>query len=286
MISGFNSDIVLDGVVYHIQTEDKGTQSAEIVTQVFREGAVIFARCSPYPSMTGQSNDASLLQGLVRSQHMKLLQFVRGGGLKRKDLLEKVMSGDHEEAGTPPKEEAIGSVSHAAPLKVAEPGPPPKNATRKLGSGSLFVDLLHADLPMPTAPRQMPVNPQEPLPSGLAEHAEAHTASTVYLPGEQCEVELLSPSALISGEIQPLRFRLRSNLQYLPLQNARISVKVYGTTIRPLCYSGRSDADGLFSIDLIIPRHSTGSSWVEVVAQTVLGLSTLKLNVSCPAAAK
>ena len=49
MTSGFNSDLVLDGVVYHIQTEDRGSITAEIVTQIFREGAVIFTRRTPYP---------------------------------------------------------------------------------------------------------------------------------------------------------------------------------------------------------------------------------------------
>ena len=274
MISGFNSDIVLDGVVYHIQTEDKGSQSAEIVTQVFREGAVVFTRRTPYPSTADPSNHASLLQGLVRSQHMKLLQFVRSGGLRRKDLLEKVMSRDHEQASGSSTEDAMGNVSQTVSPGMVESGPLPKEETRILGSGSLFVDLLHTVLPSPIASREMP------------EAIQARADFPEYLQGEQCEIELLSSSALISGEIQPLRFRLRSNRQHLPFQNAKISVKVYGTTIRPLCYSGRSDAEGLFSIDLIIPRHSTGSSWVEVIAQTALGLKTLKLDVSCPAAAE
>jgi len=107
-----------------------------------------------------------------------------------------------------------------------------------------------------------------------------------YLQGERCEIQLLSPTSLISGEIQPLQLRLRSDRQHLPIPDARISVRVTGTTIRPLSYSGWSDGEGLFSIDLIIPRYTSGNGCVEISAQTPLGSHTLKLDVACPAAAK
>ena len=45
---GLNTDITISGVSYHIQTEDWGEQNPYLVSQVFRNGAVIKSIRNPY----------------------------------------------------------------------------------------------------------------------------------------------------------------------------------------------------------------------------------------------
>ena len=41
MITGFNTDVEHDGVVYHVQTEDKGLDSPLILSLVYSGGAIL-----------------------------------------------------------------------------------------------------------------------------------------------------------------------------------------------------------------------------------------------------
>ena len=48
MISGFNTEIKIDGVVYHIQTEDKGVNNPVIESLVYQGGAILASKRSSY----------------------------------------------------------------------------------------------------------------------------------------------------------------------------------------------------------------------------------------------
>jgi hypothetical protein len=49
MITGFNTDVKYRGVVYHVQTEDKGTTNPLIETLIYK-GGEIGATSPPSPS--------------------------------------------------------------------------------------------------------------------------------------------------------------------------------------------------------------------------------------------
>ena len=48
VITGFNTDIEHDGVVYHVQTEDKGLDSPIILSLVYSGGTILASKRSPY----------------------------------------------------------------------------------------------------------------------------------------------------------------------------------------------------------------------------------------------
>ena len=48
MITGFNTDVKYRGVVYHVQTEDKGTANPLIETLIYKGGEILGSRRLPY----------------------------------------------------------------------------------------------------------------------------------------------------------------------------------------------------------------------------------------------
>lgn len=83
MEKGFNSDLTISGVNYHIQTEDWGFENPYLVTRVFRSGAVIDSIKTPYSDVLRSRNAFLLLrnkaamsealQEAMRAQHEKTL---------------------------------------------------------------------------------------------------------------------------------------------------------------------------------------------------------------------
>ena len=51
VITGFNTDIEHDGVVYHVQTEDKGLDSPLILSLVYSGGAILASKRSRYEDL-------------------------------------------------------------------------------------------------------------------------------------------------------------------------------------------------------------------------------------------
>lgn len=83
METGFNSDVVSQGVTYHIQTEDWGIGNPFIVTRVFQSGAVLLSIKTAYAEVEKNSY-ASGVQAIrlgMREQHQKVLDQLVSGAL-------------------------------------------------------------------------------------------------------------------------------------------------------------------------------------------------------------
>ena len=52
MITGFNTDVKYKGVIYHVQTEDKGTTNPLIETLIYRGGEILGSRCESSETST------------------------------------------------------------------------------------------------------------------------------------------------------------------------------------------------------------------------------------------
>lgn len=70
MQKGFNTDIVIKGKTYHVQTEDWGQENPFLVSRVFCNGAVLKTIKTSYQEAlkTGPLNVA------LRSQHSRILR--------------------------------------------------------------------------------------------------------------------------------------------------------------------------------------------------------------------
>jgi hypothetical protein len=80
MEKGFNSDISVSGVQYHVQTEDWGHQNPYVVTRIFRGGAVIKSLKTPYADIWRRASrsDQQAIRLGMQIQHQEILDQLMG----------------------------------------------------------------------------------------------------------------------------------------------------------------------------------------------------------------
>lgn len=81
MIKGFNTDVVIRGQSFHVQSEDWGQEKATLVSRVFLNGAVIKTIKTSYSEavMAGPVNDLEALKTALRRQHSKVMDDLSAG---------------------------------------------------------------------------------------------------------------------------------------------------------------------------------------------------------------
>ena len=89
MITGFNTDIEHDGVVYHVQTEDKGLETPIILSLVYVGGAILASKRAPYQDLIAQGFSDEVLSERLKRQHRLICAAINSGRIE--DL--KKMSG-------------------------------------------------------------------------------------------------------------------------------------------------------------------------------------------------
>lgn len=78
MLFGHNTNLTLDGVTYHVQTEDRGAESALIDTTVFCGGRVMHRRTNNYFDLLPLDDDSQqALKLRLDEQHRMVLEEIR-----------------------------------------------------------------------------------------------------------------------------------------------------------------------------------------------------------------
>ena len=78
MITGFNTDVKYRGLVYHVQTEDKGPQNPLIETLVYKGGEILASRRLPYGELI-KGHDEAAITKLMEDQHKGMMMEVKKG---------------------------------------------------------------------------------------------------------------------------------------------------------------------------------------------------------------
>lgn len=79
MITGFNTDVEYQGVVYHVQTEDKGVETPLILSLVYNRGTILASKRSPYDDLLGGNLDEKVLAARLQKQHKTICAAVSAG---------------------------------------------------------------------------------------------------------------------------------------------------------------------------------------------------------------
>jgi hypothetical protein len=79
MITGFNTDVKYRGVVYHVQTEDKGTTNPMIETLVYKGGEILASRRLPYSDLVKNAEDEATITKLMEDQHKGMIMEIKRG---------------------------------------------------------------------------------------------------------------------------------------------------------------------------------------------------------------
>jgi hypothetical protein len=82
MSSGFNTDVRVDGHVFHVQTEDRGPSHPVIDTVVYQNGRILHRKTSSYEHFLGSAEfSAEELRERVEEQHRQMIEDLRDGAL-------------------------------------------------------------------------------------------------------------------------------------------------------------------------------------------------------------
>lgn len=79
MITGFNSDVGYKGKVYHVQTEDKGTEKPLIETLIYKGGEILASRRLPYKDLIQGDDVEGAITHLMEEQHNTMILEVKRG---------------------------------------------------------------------------------------------------------------------------------------------------------------------------------------------------------------
>ena len=79
MVTGFNTDVKYQGVVYHVQTEDKGPVNPMIETLIYKGGEILGSRRLPYADLLTSENDEAQIAKMMEDQHKGVMLEVKRG---------------------------------------------------------------------------------------------------------------------------------------------------------------------------------------------------------------
>ena len=270
MIIGFNTDIEHDGVIYHVQTEDKGLETPIILSLVYSGGTILASKRSRYEDLIAEGYSDEALAERLKRQHKLICAAIHSGRID--DL--KRMSGR-------PKDEAVQEESAAEDSQQVEASAaPPVQEEFEIEYWPMTQEWAP---PPPPPPPEETVAAEEAVPEQEFEIVD-EPAPEVATPDEPQPLETVSDDVLedgliitilddeefYSGQHCTLRVLITNRVggDEQPLSNVVVSVKILGTTFRPLIYSLKTESDGVASVATDIPQFTSGRAAVLVRAVT------------------
>lgn len=280
MISGFNTDVEFDNVVYHVQTEDKGLKARIIVSLVYDGGTILASKRVSYDDLLSESFDEKVLSERVKRQHQLICAAVRAGRMgELKQMSTKIAPAKETPIAGPLPE--IGDVS----VQVAAVEPPQVNVaavaniTRIATAALPLVENGAPEIIVPavTIP-QMEYHPtprpdvfaDAPLFEGVSviDEAEILPAEAVVIVSElsgterpsntKLSVEILGDSKFKGGDRRTVSIMVCRSTERKVVNNAEIMIKVLGSSFRPLIFHAKSDVNGLAKVHMQLPHFDAG----------------------------
>ncbi|HEX3251710.1 MAG TPA: hypothetical protein VHS05_19905 [Pyrinomonadaceae bacterium] len=274
MITGFNTDIEHDGVTYHVQTEDKGLDSPIILSLVYAGGTILASKRAPYEDLIAEGFSDEVLAERLKRQHRLICAAIHSG---RIDDLKKMSGRGKDAPGKQETTEAIivdqeqpSEIETASSITVEEPfeieywpvtqewtPPPPRTEPEE------EVATIEA------GEEEQRYQPEEAAPpEAYVAEEEATEPLDEPVPEDGLAITMLDDDEFYSGQKYTLRVLIsnRTAGNERPLANTAVSVKILGTTFRPLIYTLKTESDGVASLTTEIPQFTSGRAAVLIRA--------------------
>jgi hypothetical protein len=123
MVVGFNHNFSYKGVVYHIQTEDGGLGSPNIISLLYHGGTILASRKTSYADITKVDNLEKVVEDLMKEQHKGMLRSLKTGEFD--EAIARFNAGQKKS----PAPAAVRPMSGTAEQPVVTPQPEPAPAS-------------------------------------------------------------------------------------------------------------------------------------------------------------
>jgi len=150
MVVGFNHNFRYKGEVYHIQTEDSGVKSPNIVTLLYQGGTILGSKKTSYADIAKVDNLEKVVEELMKEQHKGMLRSLKSG--EYDEVIDRFQAGKK----VIPKEEK----ATAPPVVVPPVSPPPASVPQAKPS---------APAPAPARPATAVAKPAPVTPAAAEE---------------------------------------------------------------------------------------------------------------------
>ena len=256
MITGFNTDIPYDGVTYHVQTEDKGLDTPLILSLVYVGGAIIASKRTPYADLISRGFDESVLTERLQRQHKLICAAVKSGRIE--DL--KRMSGSDGGSAQPEASEAARKAGAAKRKRSDAPTPEQTAAPVGQSAPNYVAEGAPAGPRAPAPPEPEPV-PVEPIIEAVVVEEPEELSDEIYLSLLDDEGEFRA------GQLVTVKIYVgRGAYGQRPVGEAGLTVKVLGTSFRPIIVTTTTDEHGVGVVRALLPRFNSGRAAIIIRA--------------------
>ena len=271
MISGFNTDVKHEDVVYHIQTEDKGLKSRLIVSLVYDRGTILASKRSSYEDLANGTLDEGALAERLQKQHKLICAAIRAGRIN--DL--KAMTDDHGKKTSKTKSEPVHEVETPYESPVSKPQ---AVAVVDLQKVVTYNSSVKVDGAVPT-PVSMPVEgglpsldleviDDGPIFEAVSVIEEVMSPDAVNVVSElsgterpahtKLSLELLGDTKFKGGDRRTVNIMVCRGSERKVVTDAQIMIKVLGSSFRPMIFHAKTDKNGLAKVHLQLPHFQAG----------------------------
>jgi hypothetical protein len=81
---GHNHNVMYQGEVYHVQTEDSGVKNPHIITLLYQGGTILASKKTTYADIVTFENLDMLVDELMKEQHKGMLRALKSGDFDQK----------------------------------------------------------------------------------------------------------------------------------------------------------------------------------------------------------
>jgi len=79
MIPGFNHNVRYKGVLYHVQTEDSGSDNPVVTTLLYQAGTILHSKRTSYADIVSSEKMDDVVREIMREQHKMMLLDLKNG---------------------------------------------------------------------------------------------------------------------------------------------------------------------------------------------------------------
>jgi len=264
VITGFNTDVEHGGIVYHVQTEDKGLASPLILTLVYTGGTILASKRVTYDDLIAEGFDERVLAERLTRQHKLVCAAIRTGRVEDLRRMSERVTAERTAARSKAGkrktkrlvESPVVEVSNAKVPDVAAPSAPAPKATAS-------VDQLDADA------KRLDSKTQKILPMTVRTVAQGEVADFARdaATKDDLHLSLVEEKEFRGGKSVTLNVRVRRGANGSEAADgAEVAIKILGSSFRPVLFSAKTNAQGIATVRAEFPHFSSGRAAILVRA--------------------
>ncbi len=248
MISGFNTDILHGGVVYHVQTEDKGRSNPIIESLIYVGGQVVVTKRDGYGDLLESGGGDQAIAERMDRQHRVLMAAIKSGRFDEqfKALLD---SGEVLVTGDRTAEEQIGAVVDA--IQAVSSPSVTDSAIERVKTRAADRD--------------------QPLDEVVLDYLKAEKAR------EHLMLVMDEDAETVPGSTARISLSTQSSETGAAVVGALVTVKMISTVCEPaILIEGHTGEDGKLVLSFEIPDAEGGSAALIIGASSSIGSAELR----------